>query len=419
MDKHIAFLAIARYSLFMSDVTSRKYIKTKFEGVFFRYSAKRNPRTGEADRIYAFWYSDAEGKGHWKTVGRQSTQCSPKVARDERAKFLATFGATGINPIEQGKVTIGQAVDGYVQWGRSEGKYVDQHYSQYRAHLKSKIHTLPIAELNPNLLSGLKANLLNTPAGNTKQKKSVKGNAKKADTKIRKLLAPQTVNNIFSFMRSAVNHAIATKLWSGSNPLSTRGSVWKMAKVNNKRLRFFTRDEAKALLADLEFRHHQLHDMGLLSLKTGLRATEIFKLRGQDVDDNACGLHIIQKGGKRVFVRVPADMIAMLKAYGRKPREPIFQAPQKKTAFTKTPACFRTAVQKLGLAPDDGDTLYAVTFHTFRHTFASWLAQSGKVSLKELQELMRHEDIDMTMRYAHLFPDQPSEKLSIIDDLLA
>ena len=78
--------------------------------------------------IYAFWYADAEGKGHWKTVGRQSTKCSPKVASDERAKFLATFGATGINPIEQSKVTIGQAVDGYVRWGRSEGKYVDQHY---------------------------------------------------------------------------------------------------------------------------------------------------------------------------------------------------------------------------------------------------------------------------------------------------
>ena len=419
MDKHIAFLAIARYSLFMSDVTSRKYIKTKYEGVFYRNSAKRNPRTGEPDRIYAFWYSDTAGKGHWKTVGKQSNGCSPKVARDERVKFLVTFGSTGINPIAQGQVTIGQALDAYVQWGRSEGKYVDQHYSQYNAHLRDRIHATPIVNLNPNLLSTLKAELLNTPTGNTKSRKAARIAAQKDKAKQPKLLAPQTVNNIFSFMRSAVNHAIATKLWSGSNPLSTRGSVWKMAKVNNKRLRFFTRDEAKALLADLELRHHQLHDMGLLSLKTGLRATEIFKLRGQDVDDNACGLHIIQKGGKRVFVRVPADMIAMLKAYGRKPSEPIFQAPQKGTAFTKTPACFRTAIKKLSLAPDDGDTLYAVTFHTFRHTFASWLAQSGKVSLKELQELMRHEDIEMTMRYAHLFPDQPSEKLCIIDDVLA
>lgn len=40
-------------------------------------------------------------------------------------------------------------MDAYLAWGRSEGKYVDQHYSQYRAHIKAKIHALPIAELTP------------------------------------------------------------------------------------------------------------------------------------------------------------------------------------------------------------------------------------------------------------------------------
>ena len=51
---------------------TRKYTKTKFEGVFFRQSAKRDPRTGEYDKIYCFWYAEHEGKGHWKTVGRHS-----------------------------------------------------------------------------------------------------------------------------------------------------------------------------------------------------------------------------------------------------------------------------------------------------------------------------------------------------------
>lgn len=53
-----------------------------------------------------------------------------------------------------------------------------------------------------------------------------------------------------------------------------------------------------------------------------------------------------------------------------------------------------------------------------RHTFASWLAQSGKVTLMGLQKLMRHKNITMTMRYAHLFPGQENEKLSIIGDIL-
>lgn len=399
----------------MSNETERKYIKTKFEGIFYRVSAKRDPRTGEHDKIYCFWYADTEGKGHWKTVGRHSKGIRPATVRTERAKFLAEFEASGVNPIERDKVTVGQVVDAYRAWGKSEGKYVDQHYSQYSAHLKDRIHALPVVELTPNLLSNLKAQLLNTPTGNTKPKTATG----KSKVRKRKTLAGQTVNNIFSFMRSAINHATATGMWSGVNPLSTKGGTWKMVQANNERLRFLTREEAKALLDDLEKRHPQLHDMALLSLRTGLRPTEIFKLRGQDVDGNACGLHIIQKGGKRVFVRVPKEMIEMLQAYKRRPAEPIFQQPRKKTAFEKTPACFKTAVRKLKLAPEDGDSLYAVTLHTMRHTFASWLAQSGKVTLMELQKLMRHKNITMTMRYAHLFPGQESEKLSIIGEMLA
>jgi integrase len=112
-------------------------------------------------------------------------------------------------------------------------------------------------------------------------------------------------------------------------------------------------------------------------------------------------------------------MIAMLRAYGREAGEPIFQAPRLGKAFRKTPAAFAFAVKRLGLAPEDSNSLYAVTFHTLRHTFASWLAQSGKVSLIELKNLMRHANINMTMRYAHLIPGQESEKLSIIDGILA
>ena len=377
----------------MQSTTSRKYIKTKFEGVFCRESAKRDPRTGKPDLIYAFWYADHEGKGHWKTVGRHSKGIRPSTARKERAKFLAEFEATGVNPIERDKITIGEIVDAYLAWGRSEGKYVDQHYSQYSAHLKAKIHALPVVELNPNLLSNLKAQLLKTPTGNTKRKKGA--GSSNPGTGKRKTLAGQTVNNIFSFMRSAINRAIATGVWNGVNPLSTKGGTWKMVKANNERLRFLTKEEAKALLDDLEKRHPQLHDMALLSLRTGLRPTQLENLRG------------------------PEDMIRMLQAYRRKPVEPIFQQPRKKVAFEKTPACFQTAVRKLGLAPKDGDSLYAVTLHTMRHTFASWLAQSGKVTLMELQKLMRHKNITMTMRYAHLFPGQENEKLSIIGDMLA
>ena len=42
-----------------------------------------------------------------------------------------------------------------------------------------------------------------------------------------------------------------------------------------------------------------------------------------------------------------------------------------------------------------------VTWHVFRHTFASQLAQNG-VQIQVIKELLGHTDIKTTMRYAHL-----------------
>jgi hypothetical protein len=43
--------------------------------------------------------------------------------------------------------------------------------------------------------------------------------------------------------------------------------------------------------------------------------------------------------------------------------------------------------------------------HGLRHSFASWLASSGKVSMYELQKLLTHSSPQMTQRYAHLHDD--------------
>ena len=118
-----------------------------------------------------------------------------------------------------------------------------------------------------------------------------------------------------------------------------------------------------------------------MALRTGLRATEIFKLRGQDVDAAADVLYIIAKGGSRTAVRIPADIAAMLREYHRNPGEPLFKTPESGGAFIQIPPGFRRAVNRLGLAPKDGDSLYdpvvinnfaAITFrvHALRQQFS-------------------------------------------------
>jgi integrase len=48
-------------------------------------------------------------------------------------------------------------------------------------------------------------------------------------------------------------------------------------------------------------------------------------------------------------------------------------------------------------------SLRPIGWHTFRHTFASWLAASG-VPIPVVQALLGHSTIVMTMRYTHIVP---------------
>jgi site-specific recombinase XerD len=57
-----------------------------------------------------------------------------------------------------------------------------------------------------------------------------------------------------------------------------------------------------------------------------------------------------------------------------------------------------------------------VNFHTLRHTFASWAIMRG-VSLKELQELLGHSSLAMTMRYAHLAPERLRSAVTRLEGL--
>ncbi len=52
---------------------------------------------------------------------------------------------------------------------------------------------------------------------------------------------------------------------------------------------------------------------------------------------------------------------------------------------------------------DEAIRLRAATFHTTRHTFASWLIQAG-VPLAEVEQYLGHSSDHMVRRYAHLAP---------------
>ena len=271
------------------------------------------------------------------------------------------------------KITVGEAVDAYIVWANNEGKQIEPQINRYKKHLRSRLHTIPISAITPGLLSAIKAELTRTQRTMPTPQNPPEGYIPKPA----KNLSAQTIHHAFAFLRSAIYRAIATGLWIGSNPLSAKaGGPWQMPRVENKNLRFLTPKEARNLLEAMEKRSLSLRDMAFLSLKTGLRATEIFRLRRQDLDARSNILHVTSKGGRRDAVHIPPDVTAMLKKHADQ-GEYLFGT-SSGGKMQGISASFDRVVADLGLNTKDGDTRYKVTFHTLRHTFASWLAQREK-----------------------------------------
>jgi len=68
---------------------------------------------------------------------------------------------------------------------------------------------------------------------------------------------------------------------------------------------------------------------------------------------------------------------------------------------------FKSYVIKSKINPD-------LTFHSLRHTFASWLVQRG-VSIHKVSKLLGHSDIKVTEIYTHLKPDNLRNAVELLN----
>ena len=210
--------------------------------------------------------------------------------------------------------------------------------------------------------------------------------------------APRTLQYIFAIIRQVWNMAKREGVITAEYP--TRHV--SIPKIDNKRLRFLTHDEANILLGELAERSLQLHDISLLALHCGLRASEIYGLTWNDIDLDR-GL-ITVKDTKNEHNR-PAFMTQAVKAMLTDKKQfastGLVFPDRHGQKIERISNAFSRAVTQLGLNDDITDHRQKVVFHTMRHTFASWLVQDG-ADLYTVQKLMGHSSFEMVQRYAHL-----------------
>ena len=227
-------------------------------------------------------------------------------------------------------------------------------------------------------------------------------------------LSPRTAAYCIAVTRQVFNFARRNKLFVGEIPTS---GVRK-PKVDNKRMRFLTHDEADRLLQSLAEKDSCVHDQALLSLHTGMRLGEIFNLTWQDVDlaQGMLTLRDTKNNQTRhaYLTHRVAEMLAQM--HEDATCEWVFPDRNGNKARWLSKA-FDRSIAEIGFNDDVTDPRYRVSFHTLRHTFASRLVQSG-VDLYRVQKLLGHKTAVMTQRYAHLAAEDLRDAVRVMEKSL-
>jgi integrase/recombinase XerD len=139
----------------------------------------------------------------------------------------------------------------------------------------------------------------------------------------------------------------------------------------------------------------------LLLLRTGMRIGEALGLRLNDLDMQDRKVHLFQgeKNSMGRVVYLSDDVLWALKLWLRR-RDPnkefvFYGQGNKRLCYSAGRSRFVGYIQKAGLEQK------GYTVHCLRHTFASELLNAG-MRLECLQQLMGHQDIEVTRRYARL-----------------
>ena len=218
--------------------------------------------------------------------------------------------------------------------------------------------------------------------------------------------SPRTIQYVFATFRQIWNMARKTKITPGGSSTIVTGASptleVSLTKVKNERDRFLSHEEADALLADLRVRDVETCHMAALSLYTGMRASEIFRLTWREIELNKGTIRIADTKNdetRRAYITAPVKDVLDQLTKG-KPNDHLFT--QKNGGpYTEAPKAFRDAVKAIGFNKGLEDRRQRVCFHTLRHTFASWLAEQN-VDLYAIGKLLGHKTPSMTKRYAHL-----------------
>lgn len=301
-----------------------------------------------------WWYSfTASGRRFRGSTGRTAKREAEEVERDQR------------NLVKQGS---GHGTD----WTLLA--VLNAYWSEHAKFKRSSamIHT-HLAELQTGLGESLLASKI-TPGALMDYRARRRGTGVQA----------HSVNREFAYLRAALEHC-------RQHGVQQPAIDWRKLKAIEPpgRIRFLSREEYDRLMA---VAHLDIRPIILCAVTTGLRYGDIFRLDWKQVRLSDRVIQIKRtKANKALTIRISGSLMAVLSGTP--------EAKRKGRVFEWTGFRRRWEKALAEAAIDD------FRFHDLRHTFASWARQAG-ADIADICEALGHASITMTMRYAHIKPDE-------------
>jgi integrase len=206
----------------------------------------------------------------------------------------------------------------------------------------------------------------------------------------KKVLSIASINNYIRHARASFKKAVEWK-YIDRNPFAGAeelpGGSKDPAFLSGKQVSTFITS-----IKDLDLRR-----IVVAYLATGRRRSELLRLTKSDINLESGRYRVTLKGGKQKWFPINSMFRAILISCMKQEGEKIFPK------YTH-PDTISRYVKKALINAGFGH----LRLHDLRHTFASLKAREGR-TLKEIQELLGHEDIKATMIYTHLTEDYLAE----------
>ena len=252
-----------------------------------------------------------------------------------------------------------------------------------------------------------------------------------------------TINRQVTALNAVLNWGVSQGHFE-SNPLSRLKRLQE--RDSNKKTRFLTDDERARLLAAMDEREAQLRagrenhnewlsarskelyptlDNGfadylkplvLIAMNTGIRKGDLLALKWGDIDFGTKIISFVpgktDSSGEMQHIPMNETVIDTLTTWRQ-------QSDDTSSMALIFPSSKKKGAQIVSIKRSWGTLLKAAQienfrWHDLRHDFASQLVSFG-TDLNTVRELLGHADIKMTLRYAHLAPENKLKAVELLD----